>query len=30
MSRAAVLFGKLGKRNRRRVLLDPPSEIFNA
>jgi len=27
-SRAAVLFSELGKRNRRRVLLDPSSEIF--
>jgi hypothetical protein len=28
LSRAPVLFGELRKRNRRRVLLDPPSEIF--
>jgi hypothetical protein len=26
--RAAVLFRELRKSNRRRVLLDPPSEIF--
>src|SRR6185369_12506351 len=28
LSRAAVLFGELRKRNRRRVLLDPSSETF--
>jgi len=29
-SRAAVLFSELRKSNRRRVLLDPPSEFFEA
>ena len=29
ITRATVLFGQLRKRNRRRILLDPASKVFN-